>query len=87
MGYGSMARVRADLPLALLFLRLARGWTQRQLAAQADSTRAAISRYESGKQRPTPRTLRSLLEALDFPAYALEDTVTLIVRLRGRARL
>ena len=73
--------------MALLFLRLARGMTQKELAAASRSSHAAVSRYESGKQRPTRRTLDRILGALDLPLTAVEDTVGLIVRLRGTARL
>lgn len=84
---GSLAIKRADVPLALFFLRHVRGLTQRELAAAAGTNPASIARYESGKQRPSARTLHRLVGALGVPFSGLEDTVALIVRLRGTARL
>ena len=61
--------------------------TQAELGRAAGSTGGAISRYENGKQRPERRTVLRLIAPLDFPLSALEDTIALIVRLRGTARL
>ncbi len=78
---------RADVPLALLFLRHVRGMTQSEVAAAARMSKGAVSRYENGRTRPRPRTLHRLLEALAVPLSALEETVGLIVRLRQKATL
>ena len=43
-------------------LRLARGWTQEQLAEQLHLTRQAVSHYESGRTVPDIDTCRRLAE-------------------------
>ena len=43
-------------------LRLARGWTQEQLAQQLHLTRQAVSHYESGRTTPDIDTCRRLAE-------------------------
>lgn len=45
-------------------LRLARGWTQRQLAQQAGCTDKHISRLENGLQRPSYEMLHAVARAL-----------------------
>ena len=47
--------------------RLARGWTQQQLARRAGLSQGGVSQIERGR-RPTPhrRTLARLAEALDL---------------------
>ena len=43
-------------------LRLARGWTQQQLAEQLHLTRQAVSHYESGRTQPDVDTCRRLAQ-------------------------
>lgn len=45
-------------------LRELRALSQRELAAKAGLDTATINRIELGKQRPMPRTIRKLAEAL-----------------------
>lgn len=45
--------------------RLAAGLTQRQLAARAGTSQAAVSVYESGQKRPAAATFARLVEAAD----------------------
>jgi transcriptional regulator with XRE-family HTH domain len=50
--------------LAIRRLRLERDRTQRQFAANAGITEAALSAHERGRQLPDLRTLRLVLDAL-----------------------
>lgn len=48
----------------LIDLRLERRLTQKELAERAGTSQSAIARLESGKQEPTVRFLRRVVEAL-----------------------
>lgn len=48
----------------LIDLRLERGLTQKELAERAGTSQSAIARLEIGKQEPTLRFLRRVVEAL-----------------------
>lgn len=52
-------------------LRLARGWTKRQLAAESGITVAAIFNIESGRNGPNLRTAWALAEALEASLDAM----------------
>ena len=52
-------------------LRKRRGWTQDQLAHQAGTTAANISRIEAEKYRPGPELLGSLAYVLEVKVYEL----------------
>lgn len=45
-------------------LMLEKGWTQSELARQADLPRDSISTYVRGKTLPTPHTVKKMAEAL-----------------------
>ncbi|MBA2726121.1 MAG: ImmA/IrrE family metallo-endopeptidase, partial [Actinobacteria bacterium] len=52
----------------LKLARTCRGWTQRQLADEVDElSSAAVSQFEKGGARPSPRTLVRLARELEFP--------------------
>lgn len=52
----------------LKLARTTRGWTQRQLAdAVEELSSAAVSQFEKGDARPSPRTLVRLARELEFP--------------------
>lgn len=59
-------RMRSYAELAKLVIRLRglEGLSQEELARRMGTTKAAISRLESGRHRPTVETLRRLAEAL-----------------------
>lgn len=58
--------------MALQDLREARGWTQRQLAAESGIPADVISTIETGRTKnPTWRTVRALAAALDVSPDAL----------------
>jgi transcriptional regulator with XRE-family HTH domain len=54
-----------DLADAILAARLARGWSQADLADRAGTKQANISRIESGLANPTVKLLQKLADALD----------------------
>ena len=57
--------------------RLEKGWSMRQLAAEAEVSPSLISQIENGRTMPSVRTLYSLAEALSLPVTHLvpiEDT-------------
>jgi ribosome-binding protein aMBF1 (putative translation factor) len=57
-------RPYADLAKLVVRLRAREGLSQEELARRMGTTKAAISRLESGRHRPTMETLRRLAEAL-----------------------
>jgi transcriptional regulator with XRE-family HTH domain len=67
-----------SLGLALMVLRRSRGLTIMQLSEASDSTRAMLSRYETGHCLPRQDTLRRVTEAMGLPLAALYRTQQLI---------
>ncbi|HVT56762.1 MAG TPA: helix-turn-helix transcriptional regulator [Thermoanaerobaculia bacterium] len=72
---------RDEAAVAVALLRARCGWTQRQLAAAAGVHRTMISDYESGKRRPTRRTLERLAKA----AGVSLDWLLVLARAAGDA--
>lgn len=60
-----------ELGRRLQALRVARGWTQGQLASAAELDRTYISGVENGKQNPTLGALLKLARALEVPLERL----------------
>ena len=54
-----------ELANSIIGLRIAKGWTQRQLAARAGTKQPAISRLESMDAKPSLSMLQRVAEALD----------------------
>ncbi len=52
-------------------LMVGRGWTQSELARQADLPRDSVSVYMRAKSLPTPQSLQKLARALGVPAEEL----------------
>jgi transcriptional regulator with XRE-family HTH domain len=52
-----------DVGAVLVAVREQRGWTQRELALRAGTSRAAVASYETGKASPTVATLNRILAA------------------------
>jgi Zn-dependent peptidase ImmA (M78 family)/transcriptional regulator with XRE-family HTH domain len=69
----------------LKLARNSRGWTQRQLAdAVEELSSAAVSQFEKGDARPSPRTLVRLAEELSFPIRFFGHAVgTPVVEAQG----
>jgi transcriptional regulator with XRE-family HTH domain len=78
-----MARTgdREDLAATVTLLRALRKWTQAELAAASGIAKSQISRYEQGKEAPSPRTRERLAAAVGLPPFLLPQ-VTFIRRLR-----
>ena len=57
-------RPYAELAKLVVRLRALEGLSQEELARRMGTTKASISRLESGRHRPTVETLRRLAEAL-----------------------
>lgn len=78
-----------DLAATLVALRTAQRLTQRDLARLADIHHTQISRYESGVELPSSRTLLRLMEALAVTPkefYSLEDLLRrAVARRKGEA--
>lgn len=69
----------ADLADLLRRARRSAGMTQRALAEAADTSQAAIARYETGAVLPELRTVNRLLEACGFHL-----ALSLVTQTRGR---
>lgn len=57
-------RPYAELAKLIVRLRTVEGLSQEELARRMGTTKAAVSRLESGRHRPTVETLRRLAEAV-----------------------
>ena len=71
-----------DWAPAVTLLRALRGWNQTQLAAASGVAKSQISRYELGREVPSPRTLERLAAAVGLPPFHLATIVAFIRRLR-----
>ncbi len=63
----SRAKVEADIGKCLRELRKSLGWSQVELARSARMSATALSRIETGRQRPEPASLRRLLGTMGYP--------------------
>lgn len=52
-------------------LRIARGWSQDELAERVGITKSSLSRMEHDNQWPRPETLEAVANALDIKIYQL----------------
>ncbi len=59
------ARLAFELGAAVRELRLARGWSQAELASAAGMTQSAVARFEAGGTVPTLPVLGRIAQALD----------------------
>ncbi|MDQ2883909.1 MAG: helix-turn-helix transcriptional regulator [Actinomycetota bacterium] len=59
------ARLTFELGVAVRELRLARGWSQAELASAAGMTQSAVARFEAGGTVPTLPVLGRIARALD----------------------
>lgn len=59
------ARLAFELGAAVRELRLARGWSQAELASAAGMTQSAVARFEAGGTVPTLAVLARVAKALD----------------------
>ena len=72
-----MNKAKADFQKRLgkhiVKLRLAKKWSQSELAREADKERQSLERVENGKTNPTAYYLHDLAVALDLPLSKLLD--------------
>lgn len=73
--------------MALTILRIARGWTQDDLARATGVANSSISEYERGRKVPELSTLRRLLDAMGYPLGAIDRTQGFIASLHSEAAL
>jgi len=66
-----MSSVQDRFPRLVRQLRKARGWSQEQLAEQADLNRSYVGEIERGTAAPSLQTAEKLAQALDLQLSAL----------------
>lgn len=66
-----MSSVHDRFPRLVRQLRKARGWSQEQLAEQADLNRSYVGEIERGTAAPSLHTAEKLAQALDLELSAL----------------
>src|SRR5436190_14990189 len=71
-----------DLAVTVTLLRALRGWTKKQLADASGVDKSQLSRYELGKETPSPRTLDRLAAGVGLPSYLLPAVTSFIRQLR-----
>jgi len=71
-----------DLATTVTLLRALRGWSKKQLADASGIDKSRISRYELGKETPSPRTLERLAATTGLPTFLLEPMRCFIHRMR-----
>jgi len=88
------SRYMTDLGKAIVQARRAAGLTQAELARRSCTSQPAVNRYESGRVRPRPETVRRLLEscrmAAPRPSEALEasrNEVLAFARRHGASKV
>jgi transcriptional regulator with XRE-family HTH domain len=73
----------SDGGFAILLMRILRGWTQAELAERMGSTPSVISEYETGRRRPSTKTLEKVARLADIPAYHFRALMPLLDGLRS----
>lgn len=76
-----------ELGVALMVLRIIRGWTQEELAKASGIRGSSISDYERGKMVPGLKTLQRLTAAMGYSVAALERVQSFIYSLRTESWL
>jgi transcriptional regulator with XRE-family HTH domain len=72
----------SDLNLALVCLRVARGWSQKQLALAAGVSANLLSDYERGRKRLHREKLERLVGKLGMGREAVEEALSFVGRIR-----
>ena len=65
----------ADEPRSLAYYRLARGWSQKELAARVGTSQSYVARLELGEIDPQVSTLRRIAVALEMQPAELLDAL------------
>jgi transcriptional regulator with XRE-family HTH domain len=82
--------IEVDLGARIRALRIARGATLRQLAAQAGVTESFLSQVERGVASPSIASLQRLARALGqsiAELFAADESAGIVVRVRERRRI
>jgi transcriptional regulator with XRE-family HTH domain len=82
--------IEVDLGARIRALRLARGATLRQVAAQAGVTESFLSQVERGVASPSIATVQRIARALGksiADLFATDESVGVVVRARDRQRI
>lgn len=73
---------KEELRAAVAILRVLRGWSQAELALATGLGASAVSRYESGAQKPSRHTLTRIAEAVGVRPLLVRDLLTWIRKAR-----
>jgi transcriptional regulator with XRE-family HTH domain len=79
-------RQSREFGVRLLRLRRAAGLTQKQLAERLGVRQPTVSRFEAGRDMPTPGMLRRLADALGFPEQTRRELEDRLAELRIEVR-
>ena len=71
-----------DLGPTVALPRALRGWSKTQLAEASGIDKSQISRYELGRETPSPRTQERLAVGVGLPPFLLPQITAFIRRLR-----
>lgn len=72
-----------DLARVLALLRVAKGWTKKELAAASGTPAYRLTAIEKAKITPRLPALHNLLTTMGYPMNALEKTWVLLRDLRA----
>lgn len=75
-----------ELALVVVVLRALAGMTQTELAEAAGTTASVISEYETGKRRPSRKTVERFAEVLDIPSHKIDGLLPFLRALRDSSR-
>ena len=75
-----------ELALVVVVLRALSGMTQTELAEAAGTTASVISEYETGKRRPSRKTVERFAEVLDIPSQKIDGLLPFLRTLRDSSR-
>ena len=76
-----------ELDIAIVFLRVALRWKQKDLAGKSGIGNSSISDYERRKKNPGRKNLRKILQAMGYRESVLELTHWYLNELRTTQRL
>jgi transcriptional regulator with XRE-family HTH domain len=76
-----------EVSVALIVLRVVRGWNQDDLAKASGIRNSAVSDYERGRKMPELKTLEQLVSAMGYPLSAIDQARVFIQALRSGSAL
>jgi transcriptional regulator with XRE-family HTH domain len=72
-----------DIQVALVLLRALKGWNQTELAEAAGLSTSQISHYETGRRRPSEKSLQRLLDTTGVSVPAFRAILAFLHRVRS----